>query len=317
MKALLDRLEGQWLDFWFGLPDTRALDLVRIGIGLTLLLNYAMQAGHIAEFYSDEGWLPTALSLDLFESSDISLLFGFKSPAAVEALWWVLLAAAVAFTLGWRTSASKWVLWILHTSFAKRAPFILYGVDDICSNLLFIMCLGVVGRSMSLDARRRARQKNDRPLSEFNRARASAGLRLAQIQMAICFFFAGAEKLQGEDWWGGDAIWYAMTDYEFTFVPLTPLAERPWLINAMTYGALGIEISYGFLIWDPRFRLPLLVTAISLHIGVALMMGLVLFGIAMIAGHLAFMRPAWIDATRAWLQSKLGRAGPPLATEIG
>lgn len=317
MIALVKRIEGQWLDFWFGLADTRALDLVRIGIGLTLFFSYAMQAGHVQEFYSEDGWLPRALSRDLFESSDVSLLFAWSGGTEVVILWWALLAAAVAFTLGWRTSVSKWVLWILHTSFAKRAPFILYGVDDICSNLLFIMCLSVVGHSMSLDARRRKKSGSSHPLSAFHQARASAGLRLAQIQMAICFFFAGVEKLQGEDWVGGDAIWYAMTDYEFTFIPLMPLAQRPWLINAMTYGALGIEISYGFLIWDARFRLPLLIASIGLHIGVAMMMGLVLFGIAMIAGHLAFMRPAWIDATRAWVQSKLARQGPPLAAEIG
>ena len=116
-----------------------------------------------------------------------------------------------------------------------------------------------------------------------------------QIQMVIVFFFAGAAKLRGVDWWDGDAIWYALTDQEFNGLPLLPFAENMWLVNLLTYMSVVIEIGYAFLIWDRKTRPYALVGAVSLHVGIATMLSMILFGLAMIAGHLAFVPSAWID----------------------
>ena len=293
-----------WLRFWFEQEDLRPLELVRIGVGLALFCIYFFQAGHITEFYTSEGWVPLgALSSYIDDPTLMSILYTVTDPTQVVALWWVMLLASLALMVGFQTSWVKWVAWLLHVSFCNRAPEICYGVDYISANLLMILCLTPVGRMMSVDAWLRRDHPPAAPwLARLQRARASIGQRLVQIQLAIVFFFAGTEKLQGQDWWDGDAIWFAMTDYEFNILPLTFFAENMWLINAMTYGSLLVELGYAFLIWDRKTRPFFMVSAILLHLGVAASMGLVLFAIPMIAGHLSFVPSAWLDRIR-WFRN--------------
>ncbi len=303
MRAVLQRCIAAWYRFWFDAPDLRQLELVRIGVGITLFLVYLCQAGHLDELYTEDGWVPLSSLASMREDpSHVSVLYRVTDLAHVTAIWLLLLVASLAFTVGFQTSWIKWVVWLLHISFANRAPEVTYGVDSISSNLLIVLCVSPVGRCLSVDAwLRRPRPPRVPWLPALQRARASVGLRLVQIQMAIVFFFAGTEKLRGSDWWDGDAIWYAMTDYEFNALPLGFFAANMWLVNALTYGSLLVELGYAFLVWDHKTRPIFVVAGIALHIGVAIAMGLVLFAVPMIAGHLAFAPSTWLDRF-AWLR---------------
>src|SRR2546422_4480839 len=57
--------------------------------------------------------------------------------------------------------------------------------------------------------------------------------------------------------------------------------------------------SYPFLIWGRRTRPFLLVAAMLLHLGIAVMMGLYLFSFVMAVGHLAFLRHEWLRQWRS------------------
>lgn len=291
LSRWLHEVVAGWVRFWFETPDTRALELVRIGVGVTLFASYLGQAAHLKAFYTEQGWMPLSLTPSLTQEwTSLSVLFLGDGPAAVWLLYMATLASALAYALGWRSNVVKFVLFVGHYSFTRRAPAIAYGVDDLCSNLLFIQCLIPMGHALSFDARRFREPKRWHDLAR------SIGLRLIQVQLVIIMGFAGLEKLQGEDWWDGLGIWFAMTDWEFNFVPLRPLAEHPWLINVLSYGSVLFELGYGFLIWGRRTRTPMLLFAVALHVGVAATMGLWLFSIGMIAAHLAFAPRRWLDA---------------------
>ena len=295
-----------WVRFWFELADTRALDLVRLGLGLTLLVSYAALAGDLEAFYTEQGWMALAASPKLEEESTaLSLLFVFRSTAAAWLLWAVTLLAAAAYAVGWRSNVAKVVLLVGHYSFTRRAPGIAYGVDDLCSNLLFIQCFVPMGHTLALDARRRAPLL----LAPWRQTLRSMGLRLTQVQMAIIMAFAGLEKLRGDDWWDGMGVWFAMTDWEFNFFPLEPFAEHVYLLNLLGYGAVLFELAYPALIWDRRTRGPLLLLAIGLHVGVAVVMGLWLFSAAMLVSHLAFAPASWLR--------RLGVRDPTCAADQG
>ena len=121
--------------------------------------------------------------------------------------------------LGWRTSWVKWIVLIGHISYDYRNPKMTYGVDGSLACLLLILCFAPIGRAMSLDRVRDVRRaKRKRPRCDAAalpvRGRSPAR-RLMQVQMAVLFFFSGIDKLKGEDWWDGDAIWlvFAISDY--------------------------------------------------------------------------------------------------------
>lgn len=273
------------------MPDTRALDLVRVGLGLTLFVSYASLVGHIDAFYTEDGWLPLATTPSIHtEPTTLSVLFIATTPGAAWVLWGLTLAAAVAYTLGWRSNVAKFVLLIGHYSFTRRAPAIAYGVDDLCSNLLLLQCIVPMGHALALDARRRAPLL----LAAWRHTARSMALRLTQVQMAIIMAFAGLEKLQGEDWWEGMGVWFAMTDWEFNFFPLEPFAASPYLLNVLGFGSVLFELAYPALIWHRRSRGPILLLAIGLHVGVAAVMGLWLFSAAMLVSHMAFAPASWL-----------------------
>ena len=291
MNAWLRGLVRGWVRFWFEMPDTRALDLVRVGVGLTLLISYGSLVGHVDAFYTEDGWLPLSHTPSLTaEPTTLSVLFVFPSATAAWVLWGLTVASAAAYAVGWRSNVAKVVLLIGHYSFTRRAPAVAYGVDDLCSNLLFIQLFVPMGHALALDARRRAPLM----LAPWRQTLRSMGLRLTQVQMAIIMAFAGLEKLQGEDWWDGLGVWFAMTDWEFAFFPLEPFAAHPYLLNVLGYGAVLFELAYPALIWHRRSRGPILVLAVALHIGVAAVMGLWLFSAAMLVSHMAFAPPRWL-----------------------
>ena len=55
--------EKAWARLWFQERPTTPLEIVRIGIGAALLLNYITASSYLLEFWGDAGLLPRALAL--------------------------------------------------------------------------------------------------------------------------------------------------------------------------------------------------------------------------------------------------------------
>jgi predicted DCC family thiol-disulfide oxidoreductase YuxK len=204
----------------------------------------------------------------------------------------------------------KWLVLIGHLSYDHRNPTMGYGVDAIAASLLFILCLAPIGRAISLDRVRevwRAKRKNlaARPPPHTSRW-GFACMRLMQFQMAVLFFFSAIEKLKGDDWWNGQAVWqvFVSNDYYNGFL-LDLFASRFWLVNLATYATVLIEIAFPFLIWQRTSRPIMLVLAILLHLQFALLMNLYYFSFVMIMGHMSFVRRDWLHrlgaAWKRWI----------------
>lgn len=257
----------RWTGFWFGVEDTRGLDLVRVGVGLCLLMLYGGLGDDLYPLYGQAGWTPSdALFGELGPAFMFSPLH-WSGAGMLAGLHFALVTCAALFTLGVGTRWVKWPLLLLHLAFAHRNPTIAYGVDNVVSCLLIVLALA----------------------PERGAAWRSGCLRLIQIQMVVFFFFAGVGKLRGDSWWEGVAVWIALTNHEYGNLSLDLFAEHFWLINAMTYGSILLELAYPFLVWG-RARQFMVVGAIGLHVGIGVSMGLYAFSVVMIAGHLAFAR---------------------------
>jgi predicted DCC family thiol-disulfide oxidoreductase YuxK len=306
-----NRLLNAWNHAWFKNETTVPLEIVRIGAGLALLVSYLSFTPQLDYFFGNGGVL-TLDALSRFRENPWhqSAFYYFTQPWQFYVFHAVFLFCTTAFTVGWRTNWVKWVVLAGHVSFLHRNPAIYYGVDNILASLVFILCIVPVGRALSLDrvrTVRRAKQVNltatpELPVSPFS----FAARRLVQIQMAVFFLFAGIEKLRGETWWNGDALWIAITNHEFSNVRPEFFAEQYWIVNLLTYFTLAIELSYPFLIWGRRTRSYFLIGGVALHVGIALLMGLYLFSFAMIVGHMAFLRHEWLRALGRWWKEKIG-----------
>lgn len=299
-----------WNRLWFQPRNTLPLEIVRIGVALSMLLAYVGITPELQHFYSNQGWLPVADLAPMVEGQWRFSVLYYLDDRWLGVFHGVFLFAIVALLTGWRVSFFKWLVLIGHLSYVQRNPAITYGVDSSLSSLLLILCLAPVGSALSLDRVRRVRRIKKQDLSAAPALPLSpwgfACTRLIQIQMAILYLFSAIEKLRGETWWSGDALWIALTNFEFTNIPIAWLADQYWLVNLMTYAVLVIEMGYFFLIWGRRTRPWFLALALLLHLGIAVMMGLYFFAAVMIAGHLSFTRHDWLSRLGQWWRQRMG-----------
>ena len=109
------------------------------------------------------------------------------------------------------------------------------------------------------------------------------------------------------EWWSGDAVWSVFTTSEFYNAAVVDLlAHQYWLVNIATHTTILIEIAYPFLIWQRRTRPYALAAAITLHVLLATLMGLIYFSFVMIMGHMSFMRPQWLHRLGASWKRRIG-----------
>lgn len=300
-----------WTRFWFESAPTTPLELTRIGVGGALLINYGMATPHLRIFWGSGEWVPLAQLFDDIDEWTHSLFFHLSHDWEFIVCHAIFLFCCASLMLGWRTTWVKWVVLIGQISYAYRNPVLVYGVDKILGSLLLILCFAPIGRAISLDRLRvvRAAKRADLTavIPQFRSPWANACTRLMQIQMAVLFFYSGVEKIRGDDWWNGDAIWmvFAANDL-YNGLLLDLFARHYWLVNVATYLTLLIELAYPFLIWQRATRPYLLAAAVFLHAQFATFMGMPYFSFVMIMGHMSFVRPEWLCELGQWWKRKVG-----------
>ena len=125
--------------------------------------------------------------------------------------------------------------------------------------------------------------------------------------MCIIYLFAGMAKLTGPAWWDGTAMWMALGNMEYQSLDMTWMADWPRLINLMTHVTIFWELSYSALIWPRLTRPVVLVLAIPLHMGIAICLGMITFGLAMLIGNLAFVPSPWVRGVVAQSRRRAGQ----------
>ena len=176
--------------------------------------------------------------------------------------------------------------------------------------LAMYLAVGPSGDAFSLDRWLESRKAGG-PLAVTPSWSANLAIRLIQIHMCIIYLFAGTAKLTGLAWWDGTAMWMAFGNMEYQSLDMTWMADWPRLINLMTHVTVFWEICR-IGPWSGRgspgrscccwpFRL---------HMGIAICLGMVTFGLIMLVGNLAFVSPGLIRAI--WpARAGQGRGAPP------
>ncbi len=287
----------------------KPLAILRIGVALILLWQGALTWSHRDLLLDELGLVPWSLGEQLIDPalSRLSTLaaffahFGLTSQQTVTLVMGVHLVAAAGLLAGFMTRTCAFAAWITHLILIGTGVAFTYGLGKLLVIALFYCLVMPVGREWSVDRRRRA-------TGAIAGEDATLSVLVLRLHLCIMYAAAGISKSFGEQWWSGEAIWRALSLPQFQQFDPSPLAQYPFLLQAVSVGAVVVQLAYPFLVWT-RLRFLIVVATELLHLGIAVFLGLWLFsGIMIVLNAAAFGESLWRT-----LSERLPRAKPALA----
>jgi len=204
--------------------------------------------------------------------------------AALTLIWWSLLALGGLMLLGLFCRPVAVATWFLQLACAKSGGLLSYGADNLTTIGLFYLMIAPLPDPWSIDRILLHRTTSDPRLLGFQR-------RVLQLHLCLIYFFGGLTKCLGSGWWNGTNIWRSLTIPPFNILPIHWVASLGFLLPAAGIAICLLEVTYPFLVWWRPLRRVVLFTICAMHLGIAIMMGMVLFGAIMIILNLAAFWP--------------------------
>ncbi|MGL4421916.1 MAG: hypothetical protein ACRCZF_14715 [Gemmataceae bacterium] len=287
-----------FLEFIFDLPDNAAEREKRID--------------YLA-FWNNEARRAYSIGHPIF-----SVWFHVTDPTTMAVIHGAILGIMLMFTLGICTRVTSVLTWFAAMSYIHRTQHVLFGMDTMMNLLLIYLMVGNCGATFSIDrlvrryraARHGLARSGNGTIDSATRnylhhvpKSVSAGFALRMVQIHFCFIYmaSGLSKLKGTSWWNTTAFWDTMINPEFTPVQFSwyeallrwAITERWMFAIACTLGIIFtfvMEIGLPFLVWT-RLRPYIVMGAVGLHMGIAIFMGLNLFGMLMLTLLLSYLPP--------------------------
>jgi hypothetical protein len=213
-------------------------------------------------------------------TSDQALLIG----------WILLLLSSLALMVGWHSRLAALAAFILIVSFEHRNVWVFNAGDTAIRIEALFLAISPCGTALSLDQRHAT--------GEFWSAqeRPQWAVRLMQVQLSLIYLAAAQAKLNGNAWPQGTAVSYSLRLPDMLLLP-TPhwFTTSALLMNAVTWGALTVELAVGILVWNRRLRPWVLAAGVVMHTMVMVTIAVGFFSPAVLVLYLAFVPPAMVE----------------------
>jgi predicted DCC family thiol-disulfide oxidoreductase YuxK len=255
---------------------------LRIGLCFVLLIQayYLSEARH--DFYASDGILQrtTAFELGLNPIPNIDWIMNAAGAAdvpprtAIDLFTYSYATSLVFLALGLFTQVASIAAWFLHWVLNNTSLHTRYGIDIYAHIFLFYLMLSPSGKYWSIDAWRRK-------ITPLPTSKERVILRIMQLHLCVSYSVTGLLKAQGEQWWNGELIWRALTLPIYQQWDMTWLSQWPFLLMFAGWMTLFFEIGYAVFIWPRQTRWLWIMAMLGLHLGIAVFLGLHLFGYIM------------------------------------
>ncbi|MFJ6778565.1 HTTM domain-containing protein [Streptomyces yangpuensis] len=143
----------------------------------------------------------------------------------------------------------------------------------------------------------------------------NAGMLVIMAEVCLIYATAGWYKIQGSRWQDGTALYYPLgLDYFTPWPALSALlAGSGTLVMLLSYGTVAVQVAFPFTLFNRRIKNVLLVLMMLEHAGIAVLLGLPFFSLAMIAADAVFLPTGflvWLGARAAALRFAARAAEP-------
>ena len=283
-KMSVKRGFARFEDFFLRPSSPLPLAVMRVALGVLLLVQVYLLRDSVIPFLSRDGLVqgPLADAMRMTTAPHVGWLadllkpFGVSEAACVYGVCAAYITSLIFFSLGLFTRAASIATWFMHWVLMVTGFSTAYGVDLYAHVFLFYLMWMPSGGALSLDA-----YFAGSPLSGVPSWTARLGLRVLQIHLCISYASSAWEKIQGVQWRTGEVLWRTLSLPLFQQFDMNWIAHWPSLLFIGSWATLILEGLFFIFIWPRRTRYSWLAGMLGLHLGIAIFMGLHLFGFIM------------------------------------
>jgi uncharacterized membrane protein YphA (DoxX/SURF4 family) len=257
------RIVQRWNWFFFEPIDPLPIALFRIGFGICAFITFLLLHSEWNDWFGIHSWI-SQRSMNIVEPQARLNLFSIipQNDFWISALFWISIGACVLLTIGLFSRISSVVVYLSLVSIHWRNPFITNGGDDFLRVAGFFLVFSQAGAALSLD--RLFRGQRTRSVAVIKDSSPWAQ-RMIQLELAFVYFMAFFNKVRGQTWRSGTAVFYVLH-----YPPLARFALPHWALSstavqAETWSVLLFQLSFPFLVWFRRFRYPMLLLGLCFH----------------------------------------------------
>lgn len=269
------------LEQFFLRPATgRPMAALRAGLAPVLLVQGLLIASVVPELFGRSGIVQGALhdfllgfdALDVIGLRGALQLLGISDATWLRLLFGTYLSALLALAAGWHCRPAAWIACLTHALLALSGRASMYGVDQFAQVALFYLALHPAEGVSWL------------PGTPAGPATPGARLvlRMLQINLCIAYLSSGIAKMEGTDWWTGEAIFRSVMMPIYASFPMGWLASYALAAKLLCWGTLALEVGYPLFIWPRATRRAWIAGIVGLHLGILIFLGLGSFALTMI-----------------------------------
>ncbi len=212
-------------------------------------------------------------------------------------LAWICVAACLVAGYHARKAAVfNYLFWVAFVAFTPMWQDFDGGFDQLMTSTSFLLIFLPSERALSLDNLRQ-KLRYSTPALHYEPPREVTVLAYylpVAISLGLLYFDSGLHKLSSEFWRNGMGSWLPPTmPYYMSAIDMSPLLNIKPLEMFIGYAIIVFQFAFLPLFWFRRFRVPLMLTGATFHIGIILSLNIYPFGFAMLVHYLLMVPFAW------------------------
>lgn len=286
----MSSFKSNWINFWFNTENIQAKTIAffRMLVGGLLFVFYLLRFLNFETYYGEEGFLPIS-KLGIYDLGFNYYILDYVQMIQSELFFYLLhigfLVLLAALTIGVLPRWTTAVTFLIHVLFLHRNPLINYGVDFYATSFLFYLCF--IQHSIFFSVK-----CSKKPLDLVS----SVGFRLLQIQFVVAYAYAGFEKLKGQTWWEGKAVWNTLINTQIASFDFSWMSHFPFIIAVLSFLTIIYEIYAPVAFFNDKSRRLWLFLGLGFHLGIFVTMNIPFFGLIMAIGLLIFVKDEELNA---------------------
>lgn len=296
--------------FLFAEKHLENLGLFRFILGSTLFYMACFRQLNIDQL-GEQALIPRNMALQVFPDFYRPVIqWFFWSDAYVGYIHLILIALLFLAAVGLTTRPLLFLTWVIHQGILNRNYAILFGADVIGGLFLFYLSFTKCTDFFSLKNYFFKVKENNASQAKSAAITPAASIssvffRLIQIQICTIYMYTGFEKLKGNTWWDGTALWTVFANPQFSQYDLKFLSRVPLFFAVGTFLTLIFEIYFPAMMLHKVYRKYWLLAGVFFHVGIGLLLGLMTFSFVMLSTYVLFLDRKEILQSLFFIKSKL------------